>query len=127
MNVDKKDVYKEIYVDVSINDFQEIEKIPNFMHLYNLPKIEEKHVRVWGYSVYEKLVVFYRIKNQEEIIKELVDGFYSIRNRIEGSASLFLKDLITSKDVRNELLPLVEFCNYILKIYNEKKEKQNEL
>jgi|SRR6478736_4853162 len=114
----------EIFLEVSINNFKDVEKLPGFQPIYLFPKLEKKHQRVWGFILQNEIIYFFRIKTEEEVIQTLVEGFYSLRSDLAGYQNLWDSGVITGKTVRDECARMIKLCTSMLEFYQEIKNTQ---
>jgi hypothetical protein len=105
---------KEIFLEVSIENFKEIEKFDGFMPIYTYPKISEVHHRAWGYLIQNKVVFFFRIKHESEIIKDLICQVSHLRLLIYGLKASIETSAISLDGIGEQLIMLGKACDGIL-------------
>lgn len=118
-----KDKLVEIFLDFSKDHMEIIEKLADFQPIWSYPKLSETHSRCWGYIISDKNVFFLRVKNQEETIQEMAEGFYQIRVRLAGLDSLLKNSVVSISNVCDELNPLIGLCTAMISQYKESNER----
>jgi hypothetical protein len=109
-----KEERKEIFLEVSMDHFKEIEKFPGFMPIYTYPKISDAHCRAWGYFIQNEIVFFFRIKHESEIIKDIIEQVSYLKLLIYGLKEGLARNSISIDEIQESLLKFGKVCDTII-------------
>lgn len=113
------DKCNSIFIEVSVMDLKEIEKIPGFLPIYMYSKLSEIHLRSWGFMVVDKTEYFFRVDLNQEKLFKINNQAKEIMLRLSSTLRMIEKGDLDFDDFKGMAEKCISACGLLLTMYKD--------